>query len=189
MTMTKTKTDYQIEIIHDEHPSNPRTEWDNLGSMVCFHRRYTLGDIGHGYCASEFNSWDELKKQIIKDHDPAVIIPVYMYEHSGMTISTSPFSCPWDSGQIGFIYISKAKVRKDANVKRINKELIDWVTKQLRAEVRTYDQYLTGDTFGYKITKDGEEIDSCWGYYGYHETKEQAENQLMYYKSKEVVSL
>jgi len=38
--MTQTKTDYQIEIIHDEFPQNPRIEWDNLGTMVCFHRRY-----------------------------------------------------------------------------------------------------------------------------------------------------
>jgi len=183
-----TETNYQIEILVDTDPTSPR-EWDNLGTMVCLHRRYTLGDSGHGYHSSDFNSWDELEKQIIKDHNPAVILPLYLYDHSGLTINTQPFSCHWDSSKVGFIYISKAKVRKEANVKRINKELIDWVTKQLRAEVRTYDQYLTGDTFGYKITKDGEEIDSCWGYYGYEEVKEQAENQLMYYKSKEVISL
>ena len=107
------QTNYQIEIIHDEHPSNPRVEWDNLGTMVCFHGRYTLGDIGHGYRSSDFNSWDELKQLIIKQVKPAVILPIYMYDHSGITISTQPFGCRFDSGQIGFIYIGKLKVMKE----------------------------------------------------------------------------
>lgn len=184
-----TQTDYKVEILHDEFASNPRTEWDNLGTMVCFHRRYTLGDIGHGYHSSDFDSWDELKKQIIKDQDPAVILSIYMYDHSGMTINTQPFSCPWDSGQIGFIYISKAKVMKEYNVKRISPKLKDRIAGYLRSEVRTYDCYLTGSCYGYEITKDGEVIDSCWGFYGREEVKNVANDQLMYYKSKEVISL
>jgi hypothetical protein len=184
-----TETNYQIEIIHDEHPSNPRTEWDNLGTMVCFHRRYTLGDIGHGYRSSDFNSWDELKQLIIKQVKPAVILPIYMYDHSGITISTQPFGCRFDSGQIGFIYIGKLKVMKEYNVKRISRKLKDRLTEYLKGEVEYYDNYLTGETYGYKITKDGEEIDSCWGYYGYEDVKNVANEQLMYYKSKEVVSL
>ena len=34
---------YTIAIDYDSDPSNPR-EWDNFGTMVCFHRRYALGD-------------------------------------------------------------------------------------------------------------------------------------------------
>jgi len=30
-------------IMYDPEPVNPR-EWDNLGTMVCFHKRYNLGD-------------------------------------------------------------------------------------------------------------------------------------------------
>lgn len=41
----------------------------------------------------------------------------------------------------------------------------------LRAEVTTYDQYLTDDVYGYRVevqNEDGEwtEIDSCWGFFG-----------------------
>ena len=35
---------YTIEVHQYEHPPNPRTEWDNLSTMVCWHRRYELGD-------------------------------------------------------------------------------------------------------------------------------------------------
>src|SRR3954468_649151 len=33
-----------IKIIADEDATNPRTELDNAGTMVCWHSRYTLGD-------------------------------------------------------------------------------------------------------------------------------------------------
>ena len=32
-----------IKLVHDHDAESPR-EWDNLGSMVCAHRRYRLGD-------------------------------------------------------------------------------------------------------------------------------------------------
>jgi len=34
---------YKIEIEPDLDPMDPR-EWDNLATMVCWHRRYNLGD-------------------------------------------------------------------------------------------------------------------------------------------------
>jgi len=33
----------KLEIEQDSSPESPRT-WDNLGTMVCFHKRYDLGD-------------------------------------------------------------------------------------------------------------------------------------------------
>jgi hypothetical protein len=34
---------YKIKIVFDEDIWSPR-DWDNLGTMVCWHRRYKLGD-------------------------------------------------------------------------------------------------------------------------------------------------
>jgi hypothetical protein len=36
--------DYKIQVFIDEDPPNPRKEFDNFGHMICFHRRYDLGD-------------------------------------------------------------------------------------------------------------------------------------------------
>ena len=33
-----------VEIHHDPDPFNPREEYDNLGTMACWHRHYRLGD-------------------------------------------------------------------------------------------------------------------------------------------------
>ncbi|HPU41806.1 MAG TPA: hypothetical protein PKY26_05300 [Acetivibrio clariflavus] len=154
-----------LEIYFDPYPQNPR-EWDNLGIMVCFHRRYSLGD-SHPYKASDFNSWEEVKRAIERDNDVAVILPVYMYDHSGITLSTTPFSCPWDSGQVGWIYTTKQKLRKEYDIKYVTKKIKEKAYKTLMEEVRIYSEYVEGNVFGY-ILKDesGRELDSCWGFYG-----------------------
>jgi hypothetical protein len=41
------------------------------------------------------------------------ILPVYLYDHSGLTINTTGFTCPWDSGQIGWIYASHEQVKAE----------------------------------------------------------------------------
>jgi hypothetical protein len=164
---------YKIEVIQDESPSSPRED-DNLGTMVCFHGRYDLGDK-HNYKSGDYNGWDEMEKNIIKNENVGVILPLYLYDHSGITISTSPFSCNWDSGQIGFIFISKEKMLKEYGGKIVTQTLKDKVEGYLKSEVETYDQYLTGDVYGYRVSEvktcsEGheheEELDSCWGYYG-----------------------
>jgi len=184
---------YRIKIFNDESPESPRTSMDNLGTMICFHRRYNLGDK-HDYNQNDYSGWEEQRKSIEKNEDTCVILPLYLYDHSGITISTSPFSCRWDSGQIGWVFVSKKKVRKEYGVKRITQELIEKVTKVLEGEVETYDQYLTGDIYGYEIVEvtkcdHGHEHetfkDSCWGYYGQEVCMSEAENIVKYYTKDE----
>ena len=90
-----------------------------------------------------------------------------MYDHSGITLSTTPFSCPWDSGQVGWIYTTKQKLRKEYDIKYVTKKIKEKAYKTLMEEVRIYSEYVEGNVFGY-ILKDesGRELDSCWGFYG-----------------------
>ncbi len=154
------------KLIQDEDAANPRTEWDNLGTMVCFHNRYDLGDK-HSYHQSHYSSWDELEADIRKRENVAVILPLFIYDHSGITMNTTGFNCRWDSMQVGFIFIAKDKALKEFGGKIVTKKLRERLETYLRSEVETYDQYLRGDVWGVKVFEDGEEIDSCWGFYGY----------------------
>ena len=156
---------YSIKISPDIYPDNPRTEWDNGCTMVCFHKRYGLGDK-HSYQSNDYGGWDGLRKALVDD-GAVVIKPLYLYDHSGITISTSPFSCPWDSGQVGWVYMTRKQL-KDCygEFKRITPTLRKKVEGLIDAEVETYDQYLTGDVWMYRIEKDGVTVDSCSGYYG-----------------------
>jgi hypothetical protein len=156
---------YTLKIEQDELLDSPRT-WDNIGNMVCFHKRYRLGD-NHDYDIDDYDSWDELEKALNREHDIAVALPLYLYDHSGITMNTTGFSCGWDSGQVGFIYVTKEKLRKEFNVKRISKAILQKATDILVGEVSTYDQYLTGDVYWFGVyDESGEMVDSCGGFYG-----------------------
>lgn len=185
---------YTIEIDYDPEPMNPRTEWDSAGTMVCWHSRYYLGDMEKygkssrpisenyqepidllyelaGIDRSEYQEEQYEKTGVYDDMDKAdlyakieergtIIKGLFLYDHSGITISTGRFSCPWDSGQVGWIYITKETIEKEG-----------WTPEQadkyLEGEVEIYDNYLTGEIYGFRI-KDAEDnvIESCWGYYG-----------------------
>lgn len=164
-----------LEIYQDENPESCR-EWDNLGIVTCSHRSYSLSDKDAPKVDPEStgcNSWDEVEQYLIKEEEAKVILPIYMYDHSGITINTTGFSCGWDSGQVGFIYCTVEKIKAEFGCKRITKKLIEKVEKILKNEIKTYDQYITGDIYGFRLMKivdiennKREEEDSCWGFYG-----------------------
>jgi hypothetical protein len=157
---------YKLEIFDDLNPCSPR-EFDNLGTMVCFHRRYNLGDETE-LKSSDFSSWEELESYLYKEENALIAIPVFMYDHSGLWINTTGFSCPWDSGQVGYIYVSKEKVRREYSCKRISKKLKNMIREMLCSEVDLYNDYLCGNVYGFTLTdkENAEEIDSSCGFYG-----------------------
>lgn len=167
----KISKDKLLRIVQDDSPESPR-EWDNLGTMVCFHRSYDLGDKHDFNTPDDFHEWYQKNKKMI-----AVILPLYLYDHSGITMSyncTYPYNDRWDAGQVGYIYVTKENVRKEYSVKAISKKMLERVTKYLEGEVKTYDMYLRGDVYGFQIiTKSKcdhgcEHEDTEKSYYGYY---------------------
>ena len=172
MEYVNRKTGMVLVIEQDNDPENPR-EWDTLGKMVCFHKRYNLGDE-HDFSLTDFGSWGDMETHLYDKMDAAIVLPLYLYDHSGITISTAPFSCPWDSGQIGFIYATKDEMKKDFGKIPIS-DAMKAMEKILNSEVELYDLYLCGEVYRYTMFKVqtcdlGYEhrisMDSCWGFYG-----------------------
>ena len=85
---------------------------------------------------------DSIKKAWDLLDDKIIVLPLYLYDHSGICMSTVPFSDPWDSGQVGFIYVGKDTVREQWDRQRISSKLYDQVVDSLEAEVEEYNQYL-----------------------------------------------
>lgn len=166
---------YTICIISDDSPENPRTEFDNLGTMVCWHKRYKLGDeqpeigLDEYLCNIAGLDYDYVRPDNKRDMEIvraaakkiAVILPVYMLDHSGLTLSTTSFNDRWDSGLLGLIFVK----RDNEEIKGMTDEQ---VSKYLTGEVETYSAYLSGNVYGYEISynADDNHIDACWGYYG-----------------------
>jgi len=109
--------------------------------------------------------------------------PVYAYIHSGITVSLSPFSCRWDSGVLGWVAVKRPSRGGEW---RRQKDFL----KYLQGMIDVYDDYLTGNVYGYLVvdTKTGDELDSCWGYYGNDHEKsgllEAGKAQADYYESQ-----
>lgn len=170
-----------IKVVHDHDPESPRN-WDNLGTMVCAHRRYRLGDDDGAAKALEV-IYEHLSDRQLSEIDfdanhipdieralemtgQAVMLPLYLYDHSGITMKTSPFSCQWDSGKVGFIFVSKEAARSEYGWKRLTNARIEKLQTYLDGEVESYDQYLIGDVWGYEVIQDDDVIESCWGFFG-----------------------
>lgn len=160
--------DKTVEIHIDDDPINPRSKeyQDNCDMFICFHKKYDLGDK-HDYKSEDYAGWDDMERQIVKDLDPIEIRPLYMYDHSGITIADHDFGDRWDSGRIGFVLITKEQARKEHGVKRISKKVKEWASKYLDATIKEYDSYLRGENYCFSIlNKDGDIVDSCSGFGG-----------------------
>jgi len=161
-----------VNVDLDPAPPDPR-DADNLGHMVCLRRGYRLGDP-HDYRAEDHTGWADLEQHILRDHPGAVLLPLYMMDHSGLSLSTSDAMFRafdpqrWDWGQVGFVFVSAASIRSEYGRRRISRSLRKRVGDLLRAEVEQYGRYLRGDAYCYSIeTADGEVVDSCCGLLGY----------------------
>jgi hypothetical protein len=180
-----------IELWYDEDPMHPRKDCDNLGTMVCLHRRYALGDVGgprNGQLdgrdilePGEFEAW-------WKAHGKGGIrLPLYLYDHSGLTISTTPFSCRWDSGQLGYIFVTAEKIKKEYGKKIINRKTRARAESLLEQEVKTYDRFLRGEFVGYTATH-GDNTESVGGFDDADYAIEDAKSVIDHWLKKEKVA-
>jgi hypothetical protein len=219
-----------IKIKQDTDPSNPRKEFDNVGTLVCWHRNYELGDepeFGGGRRGLPSLDAGEYRLAMAEVYDPGIsdwtdtamsrlwdkaqaassssigvltdaemrayelaelelrqrvgervqrvldthyiVLPVYLYDHSGLAMRVADFGDRWDSGQVGFIYCTREKaLREWGNGGLVlSKKRRQQAVTYLTGEIETYHEYLSGQVYGYEIKRKGEGvIDSCWGFYG-----------------------
>lgn len=190
----QSKCEYKLIMKTDANPECPR-EWDNIGTMIGFHRTYNAGDK-HNYSSplelmyDLADEYDSKKTEVLEDlyNDDKLsesdyfkklkeladknnlILPVFLFDHSGVSYSTKDFNDSWDSGQVGYIYTSYETIKSEYG--DISEDSINKAKSYMEGEVETYSQWANGDVYGFRLIKvdeDGdeiEEIDSCWGFYG-----------------------
>ena len=181
------------KIFQDDCDFETPRDWDNLGKMICWTKRYSLGDVKllENYSESKecklqnltdyCNGWDEIEEVLKKEFGAVVILPLFLYDHSGISMRTFSHGqhAGWDGGYVGFIYATKADILKEYSVKRITKAIKTKVEKILTSEVETYSQYLEGDVYCFTVEDaDGETVESCGGFYGMESAKDEVNSQI-----------
>jgi hypothetical protein len=157
---------YTVKIIQDRDAESPDKDGDNGLFIVTTRNRYF--QVLH-------NDWDAKTLMEHKDDCKGYwIFPLRAYIHSGVALSLGSggqFSDPWDSGQIGFVFASKAEWKYETrDTKRCASAF-----KAAQALVETWNQYLSGDVYGFVIEQpNGDDVDSCWGVYGLEYCKSEA---------------
>lgn len=168
-----------VELHRDDDCLNPREDWDEACIMVCAHRRYQLGDKREWVesRADKDNPrtwlWTELGyfTEFLEEHPGTVYVPLYLYDHGGITMSTGAFGDPWDSGQVGWAYMTPEMITWEYGNKgalELTLEMVEKARALIKSEVRVYDQYLRGECYGYVVRdpETSEVLDSCWGFLG-----------------------
>ena len=189
-----------LEITREEDVDfNPRDSTD-YGHMVCMHKNYIFGhepqdrnlknedeltnvlldilDEEIGFDSDQrYNIRDNCSNQrlmnAIVNHTNVVILPLYLMDHSGLSMSTSATtfnifdSGGWDHGQVGFIYATTKEILSWYDTKEITEEIKKSVRNSLKSEIHTYDLYLRGEVYYFRLyNKDtDEDIDACGGFY------------------------
>lgn len=195
---TEQKVLRKIQTLVIEHDDlshcNPR-EWDNMTVFVGReHRNYTIGDEQDeplDYMVKQLNELGDISDEDMDDYlcsgySPATADaikdkfskyafwkPVYMYDHSGVSYSTTPFSCGWDSGLAGIILIWKHVMDKEyASMPDHEKVLLS--NKIMEKDIELYDQWQSGNGTMFTLYEhweneeyqEGEAVESCGGFFG-----------------------
>jgi hypothetical protein len=170
---------YTFELRYDECPENPISEeFDCPIKLIISHRRYELGHK-HNVNFSDFENADKLLEYLKTEYSYKYWLPVYMYEHSGISLSVNPFSCRFDSGIIGFAATNE---RTNEN------EAIELIKKELKM----YSAYLNGEVWSYQIIEQTtcpccemtkkETIEYVGGFYDETEAENEAKKHIEHLK-------
>ena len=137
-----------------------------------------------GNCTVEANPVE----YFINEHKARVVIGLFVYEHSGITMSAGPRvgeviksgdirstgrfmgdDAGWDTSFVGFIYDTPEKVKECIGDDATDEQ----IEAALRSEVEVYASYLEGDVTCWSVQDDETDFhDACGGYVGDHETCE-----------------
>jgi hypothetical protein len=196
--------DYRVRIEPDEdgYASNPREfmATEIVGPDL---RRWTVRTERAKFQREFDEIYDRLGGDVFPRymrifHDIEVV-PVFMYEHSSVALSTGSFigraqHAEWDSGQVGFAYITPEKLEETG---------ISDVEGAMSSEVEELGRWMNGEVYGYIVekkvrysktyylsedrykTEDGEEWvevedGACWGIIGYEWAEDMGKNALTY---------
>ena len=144
------------ECSFESMPSNFFEEYPTWFRYALHHGRYDLGQYENSLDQYAYSNWEEYKKALIDIYAPVFIFPVYMLDHSGLAFSITPLNNKWDSGQLGWAYLTEDDV---LDIAEITDEPVtkDSAKELLIKELSAYEAYYNGIAYSLEVgDKNGE---------------------------------
>ena len=145
--------EYFLKIVQDDCTSYPY-EGDESVILFSNHKSYDWND---SKLEELLNKFEEVPKnvdelvELLNKAGEYYYVAVYGYDHSGLSVSLTPFSCNWDSGLLGIL--------------RIDKSFTD-PQKVAENWVKTINMWLHGDVYCVRVVNElGECVDDICSVY------------------------
>ncbi|MGN1173629.1 MAG: hypothetical protein ACI4SO_07565 [Muribaculaceae bacterium] len=154
---------------------------DEDGKFYEYTNSYSWGDSTYYIDATQSN--DDIAAEMADDFSTMeklelaaasgefVWRPISMYEHSGIRMwlggTAGHVDARWDCSTIGFAYLEKCTADKEYIPTEEYKTWQEWAYHIMEAEMKVYDDYVSGECYGWSILDECDDvIESCGGYYG-----------------------
>lgn len=159
---TEQRKGYTIAIHRDEGDSSPSDWADTNLFLVANHRCFYV-------VPPKGSTFESVAADHRKTHH---IFGLEAYIHSDVSLSLAGegkfTDRDFDVSQIGAVFVSKQEFGGKAEARKVAEGLVS-----------TWNEYLSGDVYGYVVTKanacktcghdEPEQVGSCWGFYGSYE--------------------
>jgi hypothetical protein len=161
---------YLIKVVQDEMADSPDSWYNDDAFVVYDHRQFYVKRKGF----EPRDIFDHTNARNKMFYDGHYVFVLYAYIHSGVALSVGDHNFPdarWDVSSTGYVVVKR---QKGTYSREKAFKLAEAVTEE-------WNQYLSGDVYGYKIfdmtgiddddddVGIDEMVDSCWGFYGDHE--------------------
>lgn len=163
----------RIEIRYDPDRPDPRSEFENLGTIVGWkHRRVQLGD-------RQADAQEQTPRQFVgrlRQSGARIVLPLHYSSHGpqcALAIGDAEDAESIERSS-GVIYVTGEKLRAEYG-KPISSKALATATRVLAGEVAEYSAYLNGSVYGFVVTDPGgTELEGGWGFYDLDECEADA---------------
>jgi hypothetical protein len=211
----------KVAIYPDESGSgNPRDCDGNVCELFCSYRGYELGDTqlpssglpeidcppceGEGWLKKDGSECERCGglgqveptiQEWLKSEDAIAVAPLFVHEHSGITMRTGKVVMladgeleradtesrnrftgdaeGWDTSFVGFAVVRDSNIAEGCGDDPKYREP-EWIADAVRTEVEEYAKYLEGQVYGYVVGSGTPFEDSCWGFLGWDHVQREA---------------
>jgi len=152
---------YEIAIVQDDYPQSPDDWGDDENFLVYDTRQFYVERKGFDP-DDIFQTMQEGKKLF----DGYFYFPVYAYIHSGVSLRLSRWfpGLPQGHNEFDVSFKGFALVKRQKGTYTREKSF-----KIAESIIEEWNDYLSGNIYGYEISKNDDIIDSCYGFYGDYE--------------------